>query len=93
MTALARQEGISLDRARTERITAAAREFNQVAKLEMINLAAERVREMLEDGRLTPSQLKDVVLTGAILIDKRAAGRCGDGAGESGAHRPPLHSR
>lgn len=67
---IAKEAGIPLDATRTQRIVRLAREFNVARRLELINRAAEAAERLLETD-LTPSQLRDVVISLAVLTDKR----------------------
>ena len=68
---LGKRAGVDLDRSRGRKLARAAREFDRVERLSLINETAARLREVLSAGGLSPRELQAASVTLGILIDKR----------------------
>lgn len=87
---LARAYGFPLERARTERLARAAREFDHITRLEAVNLLAGRIVALLEeDDDLSAKDLRDAAVALGVSIDKARLER--NESTQNVAHNVAVH--
>ena len=70
VTAVARQEGLSLDRTRTEKLQQAAQDWTLIRRLELYNQGFEKLAEMLPDIK-SAKEMQHWTISLCALADKR----------------------
>ncbi len=73
VTNIMRAAGVDVpaaDRARTERMTRAARDLDRARRLELLGQLADAVWERLEAGKLSPRELRDIAVASGILVQR-----------------------